>query len=145
MQELIGRYKLSWTDTQIDQLMAIVGGHPHLVRIALYQIARGRITLDKLLKIVANEKGLYADHLRRRLLNLQEHPKLATIFKQVVTTKDDPIPVKELGNSLFKLCNMGLIKIDEKNRAMPSYSIFKFLMRFGAASIYFRALKYATT
>lgn len=40
MQKLIERHKLSWTDTQIDQLMAIVGGHPHLVRIALYQIAR---------------------------------------------------------------------------------------------------------
>jgi hypothetical protein len=124
MQELIGRHKLSWTDTQIDQLMAIVGGHPHLVRIALYQIARGRITLNKLLKTAANEKSPYSDHLRRHLHNLQEHPELTTIFKQVITTKD-PIPVKELGNSLFKLCSMGLIKIDEENRVMPSYDLYR--------------------
>ena len=124
MQELIGRHKLSWADTQIDQLMAIVGGHPHLVRIALYQIARGRITLDQLLKTAANEKGPYADHLRRHLHNLQEHSEIATIFKQIITTKD-PIPVKELGDSLFKLCSMGLIKIDEKNRAIPSYDLYR--------------------
>ena len=91
-QELIKRHKLSWTDTQIDQLIAIVGGHPHLVRIALYQIARGRITIDKLLKTVANEKGAYAEHLRRHLHNLQEHPKLA--YSNKSSQHKTPFPSK---------------------------------------------------
>jgi len=34
-----------------SKLMVMVGGHPYLVRVALYQIARAEITLEHLLQI----------------------------------------------------------------------------------------------
>ncbi|MDY7016283.1 MAG: AAA-like domain-containing protein, partial [Cyanobacteriota bacterium] len=40
--DLTQRHGLSWTEKQIEQLMEMVGGHPYLVRVALYQIARNR-------------------------------------------------------------------------------------------------------
>jgi AAA-like domain len=44
--DLAKRHELIWTQKQVEQLMALVGGHPYLVRQALYQIARGRIALE---------------------------------------------------------------------------------------------------
>lgn len=124
VQTLFKRHKLPHTDTQIEQLMAIVGGHPYLIRIALYKMARSNLTLDKLLKTATNEKGLYADHLRRQLVNLQEHPALATIFKKIVTA-DNPIQIKELGTTDFKLEALGLIKIDDNHDVIPWCELYR--------------------
>jgi serine/threonine-protein kinase len=35
--------------------MEMVGSHPYLVRVALYQVAKGRITLERLLKVDPTE------------------------------------------------------------------------------------------
>ncbi len=124
VQTLAQRHKRFWTG-EIDQLMAIVGGHPYLIRVALYKIAREHITLDKLLKTAANEKGPYADHLRRQLANLRAHPKLATIFKTVVTN-DNPTPINEdLNPAIFKLGSLGLIRIEENNEVKPWCELYR--------------------
>jgi hypothetical protein len=40
VQDLAGRYGLGWSTHQVEQLMALVGGHPYLVRKAMYHIRR---------------------------------------------------------------------------------------------------------
>ncbi len=124
VQTLAQRHKRLWTE-EVDQLMAIVGGHPYLIRVALYKIAREQFTLEKLLKTAANEKGPYAEHLNRQLANLQAHPQLATIFKTIITS-DNPIPInKELNQlALFKLGSLGLIKIEE-NKVKPWCELYR--------------------
>jgi hypothetical protein len=124
VQTILQRHKLTWTDAQIDQLMATVGGHPYLVRIAIYKIARRDISLEKLLKTAANLNGPYAAYLRRHLDNLEKHPQLAATLKTVVTT-DKPVPVKELGKGSFQLCGMGLIRIDDGDMAKPSCELYR--------------------
>ncbi len=76
VQDLAGRHGLSWNTSQIGRLMGMVGGHPYLVRLALYHIHRGDTTLEGLLREAATEAGLYGDHLRRHLWNLEQHPEL---------------------------------------------------------------------
>ena len=48
VQDLVQRHGLNWSKLQIEELMTLVGGHPYLVRVALYEIARGRMTLENL-------------------------------------------------------------------------------------------------
>ena len=61
-------------------LMALVGGHPQLVRLGLYAIARG----ESLETLGATEAGLYGNHLRRVRSKLEGHPELKLAFQRVL-------------------------------------------------------------
>jgi hypothetical protein len=124
VQTLCQRHQLFYTEAQIEQLMAIVGGHPYLIRLALYKMALNHITLDKLLKTATSERGPYTEHLRRQLVNLQEHPQLSEIFKTIVTT-DNPIQIRELGPNDFKLKALGLIRVDDDNQVTPWCELYR--------------------
>lgn len=121
VKDLVQRHQLNWTDSQIAELMTLVDGHPYLIRVALYQIARGRMTLPKLQQIAPTEEGPYSDHLRRHLLNLQQDGELLPAFKRVVAAKE---PV-DVGNSeAFKLHSMGLVKL-QGNKVKPLCELYQ--------------------
>ncbi|MEG4582516.1 AAA-like domain-containing protein [Microcoleus sp. MON1_C5] len=65
----MNRHRLNWSNQEICDLMEMVGAHPYLVRVALYQVAKGRITLERLLKVAPTEESPYYDHLRCHLVN----------------------------------------------------------------------------
>jgi len=67
VQDLAAQHGLRWTANEVESLMAMVGGHPYLVRVALYHIAREEITLQRLLQSAPTEAGFYGEHLRRHL------------------------------------------------------------------------------
>jgi len=121
VQELLYRHQLNWTDSQVGQLMVMLGGHPYLVRVALYQIARGRMTLEQLLAIAPTEEGPYSDHLRRHLLNLEEDITLVAAVKEVVAA-DSPVEIKTA--EAFKLRSMGLVKF-QGNAVMPLCDLYR--------------------
>ena len=88
--------------------MALVGGHPYLVRLAMYAIARQDITLEQLVQEAPKDSGIYQDHLRRHLGNLENHPSLLAAFREVVSTENSvQLPSKQA----FKLNSMGLVKL----------------------------------
>lgn len=99
----------------------MVGGHPYLVRQALYQVARGRITLEKLLQVAPTEERPYSDHLRRHLNNLEENPESLTAIKQVIAV-DYPVPIGTKEG--FKLPSMGLVKF-QGNSVMPLCELYR--------------------
>lgn len=107
VQDLVRRHGLDFSAKQLEQLMAMMGGHPYLVRVALYQIARGKMTLEKLLQVAPTEEGPYYDHLRRHLFNLEENAELVAAFKQVVEA-NYPMDIRAV--EAFKLRSMGLVK-----------------------------------
>ncbi|MGI2908541.1 AAA-like domain-containing protein [Tolypothrix sp. VBCCA 56010] len=120
VQDLVQRHGLNWTGEQVEQLMTLVGGHPYLTRVALYQIARDRMTLEKLQQIAPTEEGPYSDHLRRHLLNLQENAQLLAAFKRVLSV-DCPVDVGTA--EAFKLRSMGLVKF-QGNEVMPLCELY---------------------
>jgi len=123
VQDLVQRHGINWTGEQVKQLMMLVGGHPYLTRVALYQIARDRMTLEKLQQIAPTEEGPYSDHLRRHLLNLQENAKLLAAFKRVLSV-DSPVDVVDVGTAeAFKLRSMGLVKF-QGNEVMPLCELY---------------------
>lgn len=120
VQDLAQRHRLDWTPAQVEQLMALVGGHPYLVRVALYHTARNEITLNQLLQTAATEAGLYSDHLRRHFWNLEQHPELAAALNEVVTTNR---PIELTSALAFKLHSMGLVKM-EGNNVLPRCDLY---------------------
>ncbi|MEG4283704.1 AAA-like domain-containing protein [Microcoleus sp. A006_D1] len=109
VHELAARHKLNWSATEIAELMALVGGHPYLVRLAMYRIVCQDVTLNQLLKSATAEAGIYSDHLRRHLWNLEKYPELIEAMREVVSVSNSVRLRLELG---FKLNSMGLVKLD---------------------------------
>ena len=121
VQGLIRLHRLDWSEEQGEQLMAMVGGHPYLVRWALYKIGRGRMTLAELLRVAPTEAGPYGEHLRRHLLNLEENADLHSAIKQVIAA-DSPVEIGAAEG--FKLRSMGLVKF-QGNAVMPLCSLYR--------------------
>lgn len=91
----------------VSDIMEMVGGHPYLVRLALYHLARRDVTLEELLRDAPTDAGIYGDHLRRHLETLKKHPQLEAALKEIVLTKE---PVRIETMLAYKLYSMGLIK-----------------------------------
>ncbi|HEY9810538.1 MAG TPA: AAA-like domain-containing protein [Halomicronema sp.] len=106
VQNLAHLHNLEWKNEPMQHLMKMVGGHPYLIRLALYNLANRHLKLEELLKNAATDAGIYSEHLRRHLETLQQHPKLAVALKQVVNS---PEPVKIETMLGYKLDSMGLI------------------------------------
>ena len=119
--DLALRHGLNWSFTQVEQLMAMVGGHPYLVRVALYHIARQDITLNQLLQTAPTEAGPYSDHLRRHLWNLEQRPELAAAIKKVVANTS---PVRLDSIQCFKLLSMGLLQ-QQGNDVTPRCNLYR--------------------
>jgi AAA-like domain len=120
VQDLVQRHGLNWSAAQVQDLMKMVGGHPYLVRAALYQIAQKKMALEHLVQVAAIEEDLYGDDLRRHLLNLEEYDDLLQAMRQVVVA-DKPV---EMDRSVaFKLRSMGLVKFQE-NAVVPACELY---------------------
>lgn len=121
VQEFASKYKLSWSNIEIKQLMALVGGHPALIARSLEQITRHHITISQLLQTAATESGFYSDYLRRHLVTLQQQPILAQALAKVVVSKQ---PVQLESVPAFKLESMGLIRL-EGDYATPRCELYR--------------------
>lgn len=121
VQELARRYQLDWTMEQVQQLMALVGGHPYLVRLAMYALARHDLTLSELLQSAPTEAGIYRDHLRRHLGNLKHHPILLEAFRETIFAHGS---VQLPSEQAFKLSSMGLVKLF-KNEVIPACHLYR--------------------
>jgi DNA-binding Xre family transcriptional regulator len=119
--DLAQRHGLDWTEHQLKPLMAMLGGHPFLVRLALYQISRQEIALEQLLLSSPTESGIFIDHLRRHLVSLQQNPELAAAFKKVVTT-DASVQLEPM--QVYRLQRMGLVQLDG-NKVMPRCNLYR--------------------
>ncbi|MEI2581161.1 AAA-like domain-containing protein [Scytonema sp. PRP1] len=118
---LVKAYCLSWNDTQIKELMDLVGGHPVLVIKAIEQISKGRVTLKKLLNTAHTEAELYGDHLRQHLFQLEENSQLLDAIKKVIISVS---PVNLETSIRFKLHRMGLVNL-QGNRVTIRCQLYK--------------------
>lgn len=122
--DLAKRHRLEWEIDVVNLLMEMIGGHPYLVRLALYQVALG-MTLAEILENAPTESGLYAEHLRRHLWNLEQNPQLLAAMQQIVQTTE---PLKLNSIDAFHLNSMGLIKM-QGNECLPSCNLYRSYFR----------------
>jgi hypothetical protein len=110
VKKLAELHSLYWNDRQIELLMKMIGGHPYLVRVALYHIAHHQMPLEEFLQLAPTESSPYSDHLRRHLLAIEQQPNLAIALKSLLaTTESVSLPSQEL----FQLNRMGLIRLKD--------------------------------
>ncbi len=121
VQDLAERYGLSASASYAEELMALVGGHPYLVRKALYHLRKEDMTMTALAALAATESGIYSDHLRRHLYVLRDYPVLAEAFRQVVS-KSKPVEID--AEASFKLESMGLVRL-LGNEASPRCEVYR--------------------
>ncbi|HAA31798.1 MAG TPA: hypothetical protein DCE56_33990 [Cyanobacteria bacterium UBA8553] len=121
VQDLAQRHGLDWKIAEVEQLMTMVGGNPYLVQLAVHHIKNQDITLEQLLLSSPTEAGIYSDHLRRHLKNLQQNPELAAAFSTVVTANHW---VQIESEQAFKLNSMGLVNLQD-NEVMPRCNLYR--------------------
>lgn len=136
VQDLALRHGLDWAagDAGIDRLaplIATVGGHPYLIRLALYHLARQDLTLEQLLQDAPTLGGIYDHHLRRLLDAIARHPDLTQILHQVIATPDGieleavaPSPVQPTAIAVYELESLGLVAL-AGNRVLPSCALYR--------------------
>ncbi len=95
--------------SDLQQLYALVDGHPYLLHLAFYRISRGDLKMTQLLADAAKQTGIYSDHLRNYLPILQADPELAVAFQKVIMA-DAAVSLPTI--AAYKLESMGLVRLD---------------------------------
>ena len=121
VKDLASLHELNWNESQIEELMGMVGGHPYLVRLALYEVSSGEMTLEQLLRQASTEVGIYSNHLRGHLEILQQAPELAQAWQTVVAS---PEPVELDSMQIYKLHSMGLVQRKD-NQVIPRCHLYR--------------------
>ena len=82
--ELNRRHGLPLNDPELEQLQALVGGQPYLVRKAFQLIAEKQFTFQELVKRAPLNEGPFGDHLKRVLVSISSNPKLREAAEGIV-------------------------------------------------------------
>jgi AAA-like domain len=105
----------------LQPLLELVGGHPHLVQLALYWLRQRDVSPVQLLEEAATQAGIYRDHLLRHLSILRQNPELWTAYRLVVR---DHEWVQLEAIATYRLESMGLVKVNG-NRVTPSCELYR--------------------
>ncbi len=108
IQELSRLHGLDLDAAHLEELQQLVGGHPYLIRLTLYHLARNEVTWSELMANAASETGLYRDHLRGQWWHLHQRPELVPAFAAIVNSETG-VPVEATIG--FKLHSLGLISL----------------------------------
>lgn len=112
-----------WPPVHLKELMNIVGGHPYLLRLAMYEVYTTKVTLKQLLQDTPTEAGIYSNHLRwyLEMLHSEEAQGLKEVLKKVVTSLE---PVELDSMQIYKLHSMGLVH-QQENQVMPRCNLYR--------------------
>ncbi|WP_265273947.1 AAA-like domain-containing protein [Nostoc sp. KVJ3] len=122
VEYLAQRHGLDWTSNkEVTQLMSLVGGHPALIRIALYYLCCQRTTLEELIQEAIANGGIYRYHLWRHWAILQENSSLVKAYIEVVAAKQS-ISLNPI--DAHKLESLGLIAY-EGDRIVPRCELYR--------------------
>ena len=92
------------SEAELARYIALVGGHPYLVRRGLHAMASGGWDIGAFVAQSEQEDGLFADYLRRMRLSLQQDPGLCEALQAVL--RGQPCPSNE---DFFRLQSAGIL------------------------------------
>ena len=72
------------SDRELDDLLALTGGQPYLMRLAFFTLVSAGLSLPELEKIATGEDGPFSDHLRRFLWRLKDDPGMMRALGDVL-------------------------------------------------------------
>jgi hypothetical protein len=118
VSDLNQRHGSPLTSAQERQLMALLNGHPYLVRRALYLIASQQLTVAALLEQAAADGGPFGDHLRYHLFRIYDKQDLVQGLLQVI--RDHACPDERVARLLIAA---GLVRREEQ-RELPRCQLY---------------------
>jgi hypothetical protein len=124
VRELVQQYGLRWTEDSTVRLMAMVGGHPYLIRLALYYIAQQDMDLGELLAIAPTDAEPYGEHLRRLWNNIKNEPALLAALQKVIGAETAVEIEPELS---FRLYSMGIV-VRKGNQIEPRCQLYRIFL-----------------
>lgn len=121
MRDLGQRHGLHCGEDEIASWRAMVGGHPFLVRLAMYHLASGEVSGEQLLAEAPTEAGIYGNHLRQCWETLQQDEDLLKAFGEVVQSDE---AMYLLPMQIYKLHSMGLVE-RRGNKVKPLCELYR--------------------
>ena len=125
VEALVRAYGINLGTSQVDELTNIIGGHPYLIQSALKAICDQNLDLNQLLEKAPTEEGIYSDHLRQKLLTLEQYPELRDAFKKVIS-QENPIRLESV--LAYKLEALGLVVFRE-NKVTIRNNLYRLYFR----------------
>ena len=123
--ELNQKHDTPLSSPQVQQLFDLLGGHPYLVRLALYLLMEQRIAPADLFSQAIEERGPFGDHLRHHLSQLRRQTELVEGLHQVITHQTCPDQ-----QIFFRLWGAGLVR-REGQAVLPRCQLYaKFFGRY---------------
>lgn len=101
------------------QLTILLGGHPYLVRRALYLLACRRVVIEDLFTNDISDRGPFGDHLRYHFFRLHDKPELVKGLLQVIRTNtcaDEMVA--------FRLQGAGLVRRRDGKVVVPRCTLY---------------------
>ena len=111
----------NFIEQEIPKLIRLIGGHPYLVRLAFYNLAKYNLTITQLIREAPTETSIYIDMLRYYLGILYDNEILARAYKEVILS-DHPIQLESF--IAYQLESLGLICLQE-NEASPTCELYR--------------------
>lgn len=108
---------------EIPALMALLGGHPYLVRQAYYTLVSEGLSLPDLLAVAGSTEGPFGKHLLFYQHSLKKNPTLMAAFQQVLREQNKPDE-----SLLERLSAVGLIQ-REKGKWRPRCGLYEEFFR----------------
>jgi len=107
------------TDSEIDSLMTLLGGHPFLVRQSLYELTLGQTSVADLIARAANDDGPFSGHLQSYVLRFHENQELKQPMKSVLLNGVCPDDI-----SFYRLRSLGLVRGPVRTKARPRCGLY---------------------
>ena len=130
--ELARRHQQTLSRSEMTAMMSLLGGHPYLTRVVLYELLRSRSTFEAVCANIATEAGIVGDHLRRHFWNLSNNNELASAMSRVVAS-EQAVDLKS--EHAFKLESMGLVH-RVGARVTPRCSLYRTYFKGALAGVF---------
>lgn len=118
--DLAQRYDVDNLETAAEALLNLTGGNPYLVQVGLHHLSLPIVSIEELLQSTTSD-GIYGNHLRNLLWDLQKYPELMAALRRVVFS-DEPIEVEPI--QAFKLQSKGLVRM-KNSLTSPSCELYR--------------------
>jgi hypothetical protein len=112
IQVLATKHQLNWTQPEIDRLMELIGGHPFLVRLLMFEAASHNIDLTTAIATASSRGGIFdLYHISRIESTLKSQPDLLAATIEVFNS---PAGVSLSSNLKHRLEGLGVVKLTDE-------------------------------
>src|SRR5205823_818340 len=119
------RHGLSCTQADLDDLKSLIGGHPYLIRLALFQAATSKLSISD---AVAPRAGVFTDYLQRYRRRLNKDPALFAALREVWSAHRAGGSAALAPQLFERLRSAGLIILDDAGACRLRYRLYEQLV-----------------